>query len=536
MGRIANFFGFGRASVERKDTVAAPVSASVPLAYQAFFSPQEITPWMAWQLYKNVAPLAKVIDLIADEVARLEPLIKIEGKAVEDHPVMTYLRRPGFNRTRQRLIKELAVQYLVTGTAYTASYGNLAVPDVPIAFDVFKSQFVNPVQGQDMWTDRYWYTEGTRSATFDRDPANPRDFRWVEANGLSEIIPIYDMDGERRGIGLSRLNAVKYDVELRLKGIQHNSSVMDNAGRPSGVLTFKEQMNEEQLTDVTGQIKRQAQGPANAGNILVFAGGESNFTQMSQTAKDMDFAKLMQIVEDAIVSRYNVPVTLFRTEAQTNNNYETAWRIFYQMAVLPCFQVIWAALSNHLSLRTGIDMEIVHNELTNPILAQQALDKALKLYDHHLVSRNEAREVIGREPVLGGDTIYGSMSDVTQAEDYFTNHGINDPEEQDNSREAYHQARPEADPVNRAGAEESARAESRAENEQDEEEDKNPDKNPDKNSGKKPKKPDKSSKKPSKDPAKKPDKEAGQKAFDTLVNFADYIGGPATGPPQRKAA
>lgn len=497
---------------EKKDAVAPPVNTVASPLFSAFFSNTEITPYMAWQLYRNVAPLAKVVDLIADEVSRLQPMVRINGQVVEDHPILAFLKRPGFNRTRQRLIKELAVQYLVTGTAYPVAYGNTSVRDLPIAIDVMKTHFVTPMVGHDMWPMTYYYAEGTRSQQFERDQTNPRDYRWLHTepqSGLAfaEIIPIYDMDGDRRGVGLPRLNAIKYDVELRLKGIQHNSSVLDKGARLSGVLSFKGELNEEQRADIQSMMAK-SMGASGAGSVLVTAGGENDFTPMSQTAKDMDFAKLIEIVEDAIVSRYNVPITLFRTSAQTNNNYETAWKFFYNLAMLPTFEVIYSGLAQIFSERIGAEVEIVHDALTNPVLSTQALEKALKLYDHHLVSRNEARDIVGYEPVLGGDTIYGSLSDVAQAEDYFTNHGINDPEA-DNSQQAYHQARPEADPVNQAAASAAAIAAAA----------------PEKDDGSK----------PGKDKPKKPDKKpdaAAKKsddAFGVMLEFADFVKKSASG-------
>lgn len=410
-----------------KSAVSAPISTmSSPSLFSLMISPAEITPVNAWQLFSNVAPLAKVVDLIADEVARLKPLVEVQGQPVDDHPVMQFLARPGFNRTRQRFIKELAIQYLVCGTSYMHVYGQTS--RMPLALDVLKSRFVMWTPGADMWPDRYQYSEGTRSLTFLRDD-NPRDFRWLDGAGLGEIVPMYDMDGNNRGVGLPRLNAIRADVELRLKGIQHNSGLLDNGARLSGVLAFKDGLTEDQRADVSNMMRAMFTGSANSGKVLVTSGGEMDFTSMMQSAKDMDFAKLMSLVEDAIVSRYNVPITLFRTDAQTQNNYEVAWRIFYQLAVMPVFDNIYGSLAHVFnermdpqSAQRGQQIAFVHDALTNPILAQQASARAVELFNAHMISRNEARYLIGYEPALGGDTIYGPMGEVPVGEDFFTGH------------------------------------------------------------------------------------------------------------------
>lgn len=410
------------AGFSRKAAVPAPASMMSGIMQGSFASmflnPSTITPSQAHLLYLNVAPFAKIVDLIADNVASLMPLVKIDGKPVDGHPALGLLNRPGFNRTRRRFIKEATVQYLVTGTAYVQSYGNVGA--FPVALDVLKTKNVTHFPGHDNWPLSFMYSEGQRTVNFERDP-NPRDPRYLDiTTGFTELIPIYDMEGDYRGIGLPRLNAIRSDVELRLKGIQHNSSLMDKGARLSGVVSYKESLTVEQQQAISEQWRAMAQGANNAGAVLVTAGGEFDFAQLSQSAKDMDFIKLMNIVEDAMASRYNVPVSLFRTDAQTNNNYETAWNVLYDQAILPTFDVIYSGLAAMFSERLGMAIEIVHDALTAPILARQASGRARELFAAQLLTRNEAREIIGYEPVLGGDTILAPMGLVPIGEDMFT--------------------------------------------------------------------------------------------------------------------
>lgn len=408
-----------RAGFEGKSFVPEPYSsAGAPAMYQTAMSAASVTPYQAWMLYKNVSSFAKVVDLVADTVASLVPVVKVDGKIIDGHPILAFLARPGFNRNRRRFVKEAAVQYLVTGTAFVHVYGE--VYREPIALDIPKSHFVTNTTGPDSWPMLFTFSEGNRSIRFTRDE-NPRDFRYIDSmSGMSEIVPIYDIDGDYRGVGLPRLNAIRHDIDLKLKGILHNSSVLDKGARLSGILSFKEAMSPEQEEAVRSQFMTRATGADNAGGVMVTSGGSAEFNALSQSMKDMDFAKLIQMVEDAIVSRYNIPVTLFRTEAQTNNNYETAWRVLYDQAILPSFEIIYSGLAQMFSARLGANIEIVHDSLTAPVLASASVSRARELFGANLVSRNEARQIAGYEPVLGGDIIYGSAGLVPQGEDLFT--------------------------------------------------------------------------------------------------------------------
>lgn len=364
----------------------------------------------------NVAPLAKVVDLIADNVAGLDPLLFVDGKpAPNPDPVFRFLASPGFNRTRRRLIKELVIQELVTGTAYMAVYGQ--TQSDPASIDVFKSFFVSPMFSGDMWPGSYMYAEGNRSERFYR--IGSRDYRWIGESGLSEICPIYGMDGNYRGVGLPRLSAVKLDVELRLKGAEHNAATMHNGAKLSGVLNSKTGLTPDQHASLMEQVRSTLTGVGNAGRVLITGGGEMQFTPLSLTPKDMDWANLQRSVEDSIATRFNVPATLFNNEAQTDNNYETAWHMFYDNAVLPVFDVVWSGIGRMFSDRFGREISFKHNTITNNILFRQASARAIDLYKSGLTSMNEARTTIGYEPVYGGDVVVNPANGQI-AQDYFT--------------------------------------------------------------------------------------------------------------------
>jgi len=390
--------------------------ASWTAGYGLFLTPTDITPRMAWMLYESVGTLGKVIDLIADSVASLDPVVFVDGQpAPNPEPVLRFLAKPGFNRDRVRLIRELVVQHLLTGTTYLCSLGNIKYE--PVALDVFKSMFVSPVAITGHVPESYIYSEGSMTGRFERQGA--RDYRWIDAMGMSELTPILAMDGQRRGIGRSRLSAIRTDVELRLKGTEHNTSMMDKGARPSGVLNAKGGMTAEQAQDLLGQARTTLGGSRNAGGILVAGGMDLQFTQLSMAPKDMDWSNLVKVTDDTIVARFNVPPTLFNSDAQTDNNYETAWTQFFDNAVLPEFRTIYAGIAQMLSFRTGLDIEIRHDPTKNNTLFRQISARVTGLKSANLITTNEARQEIGKEPLVGGDYIYGTGMEQPLEQDVY---------------------------------------------------------------------------------------------------------------------
>lgn len=404
------------ARVEVKD-VQTPASWTGAVGgYGMFLAATEITPRMAWMLYENVGTLAKIVDLIADNVAGLDPLVYLDGKpAPNPDAVLNFMARPGLNRDRVRLIREMVVQHLLTGTCYLASYGNIKYQ--PEVFDVLKSMYVQPVH-MGGYPEAYIYSESpSMMRRFER--VGYRDYRWIDAMGLSEVTPIMAMDGTLRGIGRSRLSAIRLDVELRLKGTEHNTSVMDKGARPSGVLSSKQGLTNEQAESLMSQAKSSLAGSRNAGGILVTGGAELSFTSLSMTPKDMDWANLVKLCDDAIVARYNTPPTLFNSDAQTDNNYETAVMQFYDNAVLPEFATIWGGIGMALSNRLGMNISFRHDPTKNNVLFRQIASRVQDLKGSQIITTNEARADLGKEPLAGGDFIYGTGMEQPLEQDVY---------------------------------------------------------------------------------------------------------------------
>lgn len=414
-----------RGMLGRKAAVSAPISAArMPAGYGLLLMGSgRISARDCWALYKSVGKLAQAVDLIADSVASLVPMVKVNGEIVDGHPALALLARPGYSRTRRRLIKEVAVQYLVTGTGYLHVLGNIKGP--PGALDVFKSKDVQTVEGGDGWPGMVQVHESRRSFIFARLPG--RDVRFLDG-AFGEIVPIYDMDGDDRGVGLPRLQAVQDDVNLKMLGLQHNRSLLANGARLSGVVNIKGNATSEQRAEVQRHIQSGLAGASNAGRVMITAGEDIKFENMTMHNRDMDWTSLMRVVDDSIVNRYNIPATLFNTDAQTYNNYSMAWRALYDNAVLPTFEIVYSAIARMLSERLGESIEIVHDALTNTVLADQAVERAKNLLAAQMITVNEARSIVGYEPLVGGDQIFGPPGMVGQYEDIFTDYGTAEPE------------------------------------------------------------------------------------------------------------
>lgn len=402
-----------------KAAVADPKEARTPppLSHALFgMQDTELASRQAWLMYKQIAPVAKVIDLIAEKVSSLGIIVKVNGDVVEGHEIEAFLHAPGYNRAREQLVRELAQQILATGTGYLVSYGREG--RMPLAVDVLHTRDRNIITDySDGWPGIVQFHEEGRQLQFSRQ--GERDSRYISGD-MQELITFYEAGGDIRGTGLSKLNAVRTDVELRLMGMEHNRSLLGQGARISGNLHYKGDLTQEQMKALTAQAQSMMGGASNAGKIMITSGGDgSDFKSFMQTAQDMDYTNLVKIVEESTAARFGVPSTLYSVDAQTHNNYAVAWQMLYDNAVLPLFKVIYGQLARHMSQRLNQPIEIEHDKLSSMVLADKAVERAAKLASERLITTNEAREEIGYEPMAGGDMIYDLPGMVPQYEDLF---------------------------------------------------------------------------------------------------------------------
>ena len=406
------------AALTGKAAVSAPVEASAPPPRLSLFGMQdtEMSARQAWLMYKQNAVVAWTIDLIVETAAALDVKTTVNGEIVKGHAAEILLRAPGYNRTRKQFIREIGRQILATGTGHVVSYGR---PDrEPLAFDVLHTRDRNIITDySDGWPRTYQFQEDGRSLNFNRQPG--RDPSYM-ASDQQELLTFYDASGDCRGAGLSKLNGIRAEVELRYMGMQHNRALLGKGATLSGALHFKGNLTPEQMRHAQEQVQRVISGYNNAGAVMVTAGGDgSEFKSMSMTAKDMDYTKLVQLVEESVAARFGVPKTLYSVDAQTHNNYNVAWHMLYDNATIPLFDVIYTQLARHLSERYGQDIEFKPDDLSSMVLMDKAIGSALKLKNAEVITLNECRHRIGYEPVAGGDAIYDLPGLVPQFEDMY---------------------------------------------------------------------------------------------------------------------
>jgi len=152
-------------------------------------------------------------------------------------------------------------------------------------------------------------------------------------------------------------------------------------------------------------FKARMTGPENAGEIPMLA-EDAEWIQLSQSARDMDFSNTMREMAKYIASALGVPLPLIDNDASTFNNLEQAKQRLYTDTVIPVLDELIAALNNWLMPRFGDGLELRIDLDTIPALEdlrERMFNRAVTAYEKGVLTRQEARELMGYEPEADGE-------------------------------------------------------------------------------------------------------------------------------------
>ena len=421
--KIKNLLG-----AEKKSFYELPLGRN-PFLKQVFFGGR-VTPYEAAEFYQQSTAVANAIDMIADEVEQIIPVVELsDGTLTNEHPVLELLKKPNEFEDYCGFIGKLSRNYLLNRDAYIYAEGLINRP--PINIFPVNNQTVSITQdGVDRKPRNIMVTQGFGVGTYVRDVID-RKALYLDGN-LKEIYQIHGYSSRvDDSFADSPLEAAALEAKQQILGKNHNLKLIDNGGRLSMAIILKgdEPPTQDQYDEFERRVTDKFQGPENAGRIAVFGARDADVKEMGQTNKDMDYSKLDQASSNAIYARYKIPLPLVSTDRQTFNNFDRAIEDLYDRAVLPNIGLIFSGLTRMLKARYKDTFErITYDEEQIKALQGRMIERLKERKELGIESINELREGLpSRKPVDGGDTIYQPANLIPVAEDTFTTADVDDP-------------------------------------------------------------------------------------------------------------
>ena len=410
--------------------------------------------YRAMKFYRQSSAVATAVDCISDEIENIKPVISTEdGKLSSNHDILRRLKVPNDYEMYQDFIGQTARSYLITGDVYWFGGGTITRP--PVVLFCEKPHNVNTIEALNGYTQTFNVYRGVGTGSFTKERTPKMGIRYYDG-GMRELFNLRRYSSRYHTThGDSPLLAAALEVAQQVLNRVHNVSVLENGGRLSMVVQFKDTTDDDEHQDRKRKINEQLGGSSNAGNIAVISSQEMEIQEFGKTNKDMDFYNLDQVARHAIYSRYKVPLPLISQDASTFNNMEQAVYHLYDFAVIPLYNRLMSGLTRFLFPRYGLDPDrvfLTYNPEEVEALKMRRVEQLTKRKELGVETINEIREGLpNRESIQGGNVLYQPANLVPVGTDLFT--GDNATTEEEMERLANLNNENEAEEISEEGIE-----------------------------------------------------------------------------------
>jgi len=248
-----------------------------------------------------------------------------------------------------------------------------------------------------------------------------QSFQVDQDTGFSELKHIKLWNPLDDYYGCSPLSAAAVEVDQHNLSSKHNINLLNNGARPSGAVIFKPKdesgfavnLTEGQRAQLLTDLNNRFQGAGNAGRPMLLE-GDFDWKEMGMSPKDMDFMNLKHMSATSIALCFGVPSQLVGVpDAQTYSNVAEARLALYEETIIPHLKLIQSDLNEWLIPMFNENIRFEYMLESIPALAERkrkTYENVTSAVREGIMTRNEAREVIGLSPIEGGDDIYISST------------------------------------------------------------------------------------------------------------------------------
>lgn len=279
---------------------------------------------------KNYAALARegyagnvvgyrAVRMVAEAAASVPLLLHVDGKEVDEHPLLSLLHRPNAAQSGRELFENLYAFLMVAGNAYAEL---VVLDDTPRELFALRPDRMAVVPSKAGWPESFEYSVGGQSVRMPRE----------------NVLHVKMFNPTDDYYGLAPMEAAARSTDTHNSASSWNKAMLDNAARPSGALVFAAgdgTLTSEQFDRLKTELESTYQGAANAGRPMILEGG-LDWKEMGFSPKDMEFIEAKNIAAREIALAFGVPPMLLGIPGDnTYANYAEANRSFWRQTVVP---------------------------------------------------------------------------------------------------------------------------------------------------------------------------------------------------------
>jgi len=365
---------------------------------------------LAKEGYLKNAIVYRCVNEISKGASAVPFIVKDGEQILEEHPLIELLNRPNPLQSYSEFFNSLYGYLLLSGNAYILKVGSDM--GTPQELHQLRPDRIEIKGGSSAIPEKYKYTiNGKVKAEYLVD----------QENGFSELKHVKLWNPLDDFYGCSPLSAAAVEVDQFNMSNKHNVNLLGNGARPSGAVIFKPKddagydvnLTEAQRQQLLTDLNNRFQGTNNAGRPLLLE-GDFDWREMGLSPKDLDFARLKHMSATDIAMCFGVPSQLVGVpDAQTYANVAEARLALYEETIIPHLRKIASDLNEWLVPMFGENLKLEFDIDSIPALSE----RRKKIYENvtsavreGIMTRNEARQIVGLEPIDGADGLYISAT------------------------------------------------------------------------------------------------------------------------------
>jgi len=365
---------------------------------------------LAKEGYLKNAIVYRCVNEISKGASAVPFIIKSGDQIVEQHPLIDLLNRPNPLQSYSEFFNSLFGYVLLSGNAYVLKVGSEL--GAPKELHQLRPDRINIKGSGGAIPDSYEYViNGRVQQTYLVD----------QDNGFSEVKHVKLWNPLDDYYGLSPMSAAAVEVDQFNMSSKHNVNLLQNGARPSGAVIFKPQddsgfsvnLSESQRQQLLTDLNNRFSGAGNAGRPMLLE-GDFDWKEMGLSPKDMDFLNLKNMSATDIALCFGVPSQLVGVpDSQTYSNVAEARLALYEETIIPHLRKISSDMNEWLVPMFGDNLTLEFDIDSIPALAERkrkTYENVTSAVREGIMTRNEAREIIGLEPIDGADELYVSAN------------------------------------------------------------------------------------------------------------------------------
>ena len=365
---------------------------------------------LAKEGYLKNAIVYRCVNEIAKGASSVPFIIKMGDQIIEQHPLIDLLMRPNPLQSYSEFFNSLYGYVLLSGNAYILKVGSEM--GTPKELHQLRPDRIQIKGGGNPMPDRYEYMlNGQVRETYPVD----------QLNGFSELKHIKLWNPLDDYYGLSPMSAAAVEVDQFNMASKHNVNLLQNGARPSGAVIFKPQddagfavnLTESQRQQLLTDLNNRFAGSGNAGRPMLLE-GDFDWKEMGLSPKDMDFHQLKNMAATDIALCFGVPSQLVGVpDSQTYSNVAEARLALYEETIIPHLRKISSDLNEWLVPLFDDRLTLEFDIDSIPALSERrkrTYENVTSAVKEGIMTRNEARQSLGLQPVDGADELYISAN------------------------------------------------------------------------------------------------------------------------------